>query len=209
MFLFELLHFFVCLHADGCVPVWTSKSHPVWVGWAFSVVAFQGLVYTITDVKDLHDWMVQHFSDFPLFQRVPDEELVRNVWLVWVSECVCVWMCACMRVCVWDGVHACMCTRVCVLYNCDTYSLYFITIYYQCVCVCDGWCLWGQIGFHCIIIIILSIYHRHFPGWSLWSLTGFCLIIMIILSLSVYQEHFPGFSLLSQFRFKRMYWIFE
>ena len=135
MFLFELLHFFVCLHADGCVPVWTSKSHPVWVGWAFSVVAFQGLVYTITDVKDLHDWMVQHFSDFPLFQRVPDEELVRNVWLVWVSECVCVWMCACMRVCVWDGVHACMCTRVCVLYNCDTYSLYFITIYYQCVCV--------------------------------------------------------------------------
>ncbi|ESO97474.1 hypothetical protein LOTGIDRAFT_214330 [Lottia gigantea] len=34
-----------------------------------------GLVYTITDVKDLHDWMVEHFIQFPLFQRVPDDEL--------------------------------------------------------------------------------------------------------------------------------------
>ncbi|KAL8614306.1 tRNA (guanine-N(7)-)-methyltransferase [Nucella lapillus] len=38
-----------------------------------------GLVYTITDVKDLHEWMVQHFTDFPLFERVPDEDLVSDV----------------------------------------------------------------------------------------------------------------------------------
>ena len=35
-----------------------------------------GIVYTITDVKDLHDWMVKHLDDFPLFERVDEEALV-------------------------------------------------------------------------------------------------------------------------------------
>jgi len=34
------------------------------------------LAYTITDVKDLHDWMVQHFAEHPLFERVEAAELV-------------------------------------------------------------------------------------------------------------------------------------
>ncbi|KAI4460388.1 3-deoxy-d-manno-octulosonic-acid transferase/trna guanine-n 7 - -methyltransferase [Holotrichia oblita] len=34
-----------------------------------------GLVYTITDVKDLHEWIVQHFVDHPLFDRVSDLDL--------------------------------------------------------------------------------------------------------------------------------------
>jgi len=34
-----------------------------------------GIVYTITDVKDLHEWMVDHFEKFPLFRRIPDDEL--------------------------------------------------------------------------------------------------------------------------------------
>jgi len=38
-----------------------------------------GFVYTITDVKDLHEWMVDHFTKFPLFVRVPDEELKADV----------------------------------------------------------------------------------------------------------------------------------
>ncbi|CAL1541332.1 unnamed protein product [Lymnaea stagnalis] len=38
-----------------------------------------GLVYTITDVKDLHDWMVDHFTEFPLFKRVSDEELKEDI----------------------------------------------------------------------------------------------------------------------------------
>lgn len=38
-------------------------------------------MYTITDVKELHEWMVQHFSDFPLFQQVPENELVRILLL--------------------------------------------------------------------------------------------------------------------------------
>ncbi|KAH7102790.1 putative methyltransferase-domain-containing protein [Auriculariales sp. MPI-PUGE-AT-0066] len=37
-----------------------------------------GIVYTITDVRDLHEWMVQHFEDFPLFEAVSEEELVEQ-----------------------------------------------------------------------------------------------------------------------------------
>ncbi|PAV72611.1 hypothetical protein WR25_21067 [Diploscapter pachys] len=33
-----------------------------------------GLVYTITDVEDLHDWMVLHLNEHPLFERLTDEE---------------------------------------------------------------------------------------------------------------------------------------
>ncbi|KIM39697.1 hypothetical protein M413DRAFT_19518 [Hebeloma cylindrosporum] len=36
-----------------------------------------GIVYTITDVKDLHDWMRVHLSAFPLFEPV-DEETLRS-----------------------------------------------------------------------------------------------------------------------------------
>lgn len=31
-----------------------------------------GLVYTVTDVKDLHEWMVYHFTQHPLFDQVKD-----------------------------------------------------------------------------------------------------------------------------------------
>ncbi|KAJ3734191.1 putative methyltransferase-domain-containing protein, partial [Lentinula guzmanii] len=34
-----------------------------------------GIVYTITDVKDLHDWMKTHLENFPLFEPVSEEEL--------------------------------------------------------------------------------------------------------------------------------------
>ncbi|KAG8990192.1 tRNA (guanine-N(7)-)-methyltransferase (tRNA(m7G46)-methyltransferase) [Tulasnella sp. 427] len=34
-----------------------------------------GIVYTITDVEGLHLWMVQHLDAFPLFQRIPDDDL--------------------------------------------------------------------------------------------------------------------------------------
>lgn len=33
-----------------------------------------GIVYTITDVPDLHAWMVQHFNAHPSFERVSEEE---------------------------------------------------------------------------------------------------------------------------------------
>ncbi|XP_039263228.2 tRNA (guanine-N(7)-)-methyltransferase-like [Styela clava] len=34
-----------------------------------------GKVYTITDVEEVHDWMVQHFTQHPLFERVGEEKL--------------------------------------------------------------------------------------------------------------------------------------
>lgn len=34
-----------------------------------------GIVYTITDVHDLHQWMKAHLDDFPLFQPVDEETL--------------------------------------------------------------------------------------------------------------------------------------
>jgi tRNA (guanine-N7-)-methyltransferase len=38
------------------------------------VVRPGGIVYTITDVEDLHNWMVSHFDAHPSFERVPEEE---------------------------------------------------------------------------------------------------------------------------------------
>jgi tRNA (guanine-N7-)-methyltransferase len=38
------------------------------------VVRPGGIVYTITDVEDLHNWMVQHFDVHPSFERVPQDE---------------------------------------------------------------------------------------------------------------------------------------
>lgn len=34
-----------------------------------------GLLYTVTDVKDLHDWMVSHLEAHPNFDRISDEEM--------------------------------------------------------------------------------------------------------------------------------------
>ena len=33
-----------------------------------------GIVYTITDVEDLHNWIVSHFEAHPAFERVGEEE---------------------------------------------------------------------------------------------------------------------------------------
>ncbi|KAG7210900.1 hypothetical protein KM043_016278 [Ampulex compressa] len=39
------------------------------------VLAHGAIVYTVTDVKDLHEWINQHFHDHPLFEDVSKEEL--------------------------------------------------------------------------------------------------------------------------------------
>lgn len=38
------------------------------------VLCEDALVYTVTDVKDLHDWMVTHFIKHPLFEQVAADE---------------------------------------------------------------------------------------------------------------------------------------
>lgn len=42
------------------------------------VLAVGGLVYTITDVPDLYDWMKKHFTEHPLFQAVGEDELAKD-----------------------------------------------------------------------------------------------------------------------------------
>lgn len=37
-----------------------------------------GLLYTATDVPDLHDWMREHLEAHPLFERVPEEGLTND-----------------------------------------------------------------------------------------------------------------------------------
>jgi len=39
------------------------------------VIREGGLVYTITDVIELYEWMNKHLSEFPLFEKVSEEEL--------------------------------------------------------------------------------------------------------------------------------------
>ena len=39
------------------------------------ILAEGAIVYTVTDVKDLHEWIVQHLSEHPLFDEVSKEEL--------------------------------------------------------------------------------------------------------------------------------------
>ncbi|XP_046478123.1 tRNA (guanine-N(7)-)-methyltransferase isoform X1 [Neodiprion pinetum] len=42
------------------------------------VLAEGAIVYTMTDVKDLHEWMVQHFVEHPLFERIPEDQLTSD-----------------------------------------------------------------------------------------------------------------------------------
>ncbi|KAE8626715.1 hypothetical protein XENTR_v10006723 [Xenopus tropicalis] len=43
------------------------------------VLRIGGMVYTITDVEEVHTWMVKHFTEHPLFERVAKEELVNDI----------------------------------------------------------------------------------------------------------------------------------
>lgn len=46
-----------------------------------------GIIYTITDVKDLHEWMVKHLEEHPLFERLSTEWEAQDkcAQLVWNS----------------------------------------------------------------------------------------------------------------------------
>lgn len=57
---------------------WRIINHSLLAEYAY-VLAEGGIVYTVTDVKDLHEWMVKHFTEHPLFQRILEDELVRKL----------------------------------------------------------------------------------------------------------------------------------
>jgi len=41
----------------------------------------------VTDVKDLHDWMVKHLSEHPLFEAVSEQELAEDVVAQKIMDC--------------------------------------------------------------------------------------------------------------------------
>eukprot|EP00126_Sphaerothecum_destruens_P005985 Sdes_comp19153_c0_seq1m9913 len=43
------------------------------------LLAVGGIVYTVTDVLDLHHWMTQHLEEHPLFERLSDQEVENDV----------------------------------------------------------------------------------------------------------------------------------
>lgn len=60
-------------------------SHTLLAEYAF-VLAPGGLLYTATDVKDLHDWMVEKLEAHPLFERIPNEDLKNDQVVTCVLE---------------------------------------------------------------------------------------------------------------------------
>lgn len=42
------------------------------------VLAPGGIVYTITDVQDLHMWIAKHFDDHEMFERIPEDQLAED-----------------------------------------------------------------------------------------------------------------------------------
>ena len=40
------------------------------------VLAIGAKLYTVTDVKDLYDWEVEHLDAHPLFRRLTEDEMV-------------------------------------------------------------------------------------------------------------------------------------
>ncbi|CAG9585359.1 unnamed protein product [Danaus chrysippus] len=71
-FLYPDPHFKKAKHKWRIINKWLLSEYAY-------VLAEQGIVYTITDVKDLHDWMVTHFEEHPLFKRIPADELKNDV----------------------------------------------------------------------------------------------------------------------------------
>lgn len=57
---------------------WRIISDTLLAVYAF-VLRVGGLIYTITDVQDLHEWMVSHLDEHPLFQRLTEDECSKDI----------------------------------------------------------------------------------------------------------------------------------
>ncbi|CAG8522360.1 7580_t:CDS:2 [Paraglomus occultum] len=52
-------------------------SHGLLAEYAY-ILQEGGIIYTITDVRDLHDWMVKCLDEHPLFERISEEEVEKD-----------------------------------------------------------------------------------------------------------------------------------
>ncbi|XP_067832590.1 tRNA (guanine-N(7)-)-methyltransferase isoform X1 [Heptranchias perlo] len=65
---------------------WRIISSTLLAEYAY-VLRVGGLVYTITDVQEVHEWMVKHFTEHPLFEHVQLEELKDDVIIDRIGVC--------------------------------------------------------------------------------------------------------------------------
>lgn len=56
---------------------WRIINHSLLTEYSF-FLAPGGLIYTISDVRDLHDWMATHLRQHPNFAEVPVDEALRE-----------------------------------------------------------------------------------------------------------------------------------
>ncbi|KAG6442646.1 hypothetical protein O3G_MSEX002468 [Manduca sexta] len=70
-FLYPDPHFKKAKHKWRIINKWLLSEYAY-------VLAEEGIIYTITDVKDLHEWIVTHFEDHPLFSRITEEEMNKD-----------------------------------------------------------------------------------------------------------------------------------
>ncbi len=64
---------------------WRIINHSLLAEYAY-VLQVGGVVYTATDVLELHEWMCSHISEFPLFERLRDEQLSEDPIVPLLSE---------------------------------------------------------------------------------------------------------------------------
>lgn len=72
----DVMHCSVVQHFERKLSMRRSLYSSNQMTWIYSCCSIKGLVYTNTDVEEVHLWMVKHFTDHPLFVRVPEDELV-------------------------------------------------------------------------------------------------------------------------------------
>ncbi|VVC99071.1 unnamed protein product [Leptidea sinapis] len=70
-FLYPDPHFKKAKHKWRIINKWLLSEYAY-------VLAEEGIVYTITDVEDLHHWIVSHFEEHSLFERVTEVELEKD-----------------------------------------------------------------------------------------------------------------------------------
>lgn len=71
-FLFPDPHFKKAKHK------WRIINDTLLAEYAYVLKEDEGHLYTVTDVKDLFDWMTMHLENHPLFERLSEEELKQD-----------------------------------------------------------------------------------------------------------------------------------
>jgi len=79
----QLSKVFICFpdpHFKAKRHKWRIVSYSLCAEYAF-ILQPGGILYTITDVLQLHEWMVAHLDSHPLFQRLSDDELAADAYV--------------------------------------------------------------------------------------------------------------------------------